>query len=42
MQSINDLHIIDYDYIVAKDDQVALRYSTEGSHSGVSYKGRFC
>ena len=39
MKSINDLRIIDFDYLIAKDDQVALRYSAEGSHSGEPYKG---
>jgi predicted ester cyclase len=39
MKSINDLKIIDFDYLIAKDDQVALRYSAEGSHSGEPYKG---
>jgi hypothetical protein len=39
MKCINDLKIIDFDYLVAKDDQVALRYSAEGSHSGEPYKG---
>ena len=39
MKSINDLRIIEFDYLVAKDDQVALRYSAEGSHSGEAYKG---
>ena len=39
MKSINDLSIIDFDYLVAKDDQVALRYSAEGSHSGEAYQG---
>lgn len=39
MKSINDLRIVDFDYLVAKDNQVALRYSAEGSHSGAPYKG---
>ena len=39
MKSINDLRIIEFDYLVAKDSQVALRYSAEGSHSGEAYKG---
>lgn len=39
MKSINDLHIINFDYLIAKDNQVALRYSAEGSHSGEAYKG---
>jgi hypothetical protein len=38
MKSINDLRIIDFDYLVAKDDQVALRYSAEGSHNGEPYQ----
>jgi hypothetical protein len=39
MKSVNDLRIINFDYLIAKDDQVALRYSAEGSHSGEPYKG---
>jgi hypothetical protein len=39
MKSINDLKILDFDYLVAKDDQVALRYSAAGSHSGEPYQG---
>lgn len=38
MKSINDLRIIDFDYLIAKDNQVALRYSAEGTHSGEAYK----
>ncbi|CAF1185634.1 unnamed protein product [Didymodactylos carnosus] len=38
MKSINNLHIINFDYMVAKDNQVALRYSAEGSHDGEAYK----
>lgn len=40
MKSINNLHIITFDYIMAKDDQVSLRYSAEGSHNGEPYKGK--
>ncbi len=40
MRSINDLHIVAFDYITAKDDQVSLRYSAEGSHNGEPYKGK--
>ena len=39
MKSINDLRIVDFDYLIAKDNQVALRYSAEGSHCGEPYKG---
>ena len=38
MKSINDLHLIAFDHIVAKDDYVALRYSAEGSHNGEPYQ----
>lgn len=38
MKSLNDLKIVNFDYLIAKDDQVALRYSAEGSHSGEPYK----
>jgi hypothetical protein len=38
MKSIKDLHLIAFDYIMAKDDHVALRFSAEGSHNGESYK----
>jgi predicted ester cyclase len=31
---VNDLHIISFDVLFAKDDQVALRYTAEGHHRG--------
>jgi hypothetical protein len=40
MRSITNLYIITFDYITAKDDQVSLRYSAEGSHDGEAYKGK--
>ncbi|CAF0858643.1 unnamed protein product [Rotaria sordida] len=39
MKSINDLRITEINYLIAKDDQVALRYSAEGSHCGQPYEG---
>lgn len=38
MKSLDDLKITNFDYLIAKDDQVALRYSAQGSHSGEPYK----
>ncbi|KAI1613687.1 hypothetical protein EDD36DRAFT_463567 [Exophiala viscosa] len=39
MQSVNDLHIIRFDQVFAKNGHVLLRYTAEGSHSGKPYKG---
>lgn len=38
MKSLNDLHIISYDVIFAKENLVCLRYSAEGSHNGEPHK----
>ena len=40
MKSVNDLRITTFDYMMAKDDQVSLRYSAEGSHNGEPYRGK--
>ena len=39
MASVNDLHIIRFDQVFAKNGHVLLRYTAEGSHSGKPYKG---
>jgi len=39
MKSVNDLHIIQYDAILAKQNMVCLRYTAEGSHSGEPWQG---
>ncbi|UJR32764.1 hypothetical protein I4U23_020224 [Adineta vaga] len=39
MKSIGDMHIINFDYILAKGNQVAIRYTVEGSHCREPYRG---
>jgi hypothetical protein len=39
MASVNDLHIIRFDQVFAKNGHVLLRYTAEGSHKGEPYKG---
>lgn len=39
MESVADLHIIRFDQVFAKNGQVLLRYTAEGSHCGKPYKG---
>ena len=38
MECLDDLHIVTYDVIFAKDNWVALRYTAEGTHKGKAYK----
>ena len=39
MASVNDLHIVRFDQIFAKKEQVSLRYAAEGSSDGKPYLG---
>lgn len=34
MEQVNDLHIVGFDVLFAKDDRVCVRYSAEGAHRG--------
>jgi predicted ester cyclase len=34
MEQVNDLHIVGFDVLFAKDDRVCLRYTAEGAHRG--------
>lgn len=38
MRQVNDLHIVDFDVLFAKEDRVCIRYTAEGSHSGEPHK----
>lgn len=37
MQQVNDLHIVNFDVLFAKEDRVCIRYTAEGSHSGATH-----
>jgi predicted ester cyclase len=37
MQQVNDLHIVSFDVLFAKEDRVCIRYTAEGSHSGAPH-----
>lgn len=37
MQQVNDLHIVSFDVLFAKEDRVCIRYTAQGSHSGVPH-----
>lgn len=37
-RGVNDLHIVDFDVLFAKEDRVCIRYTAEGSHSGEPHK----
>ena len=39
MDSVHDLKLLQYDWIVAKDNVVALRYTAAGSHTGQPWHG---
>ena len=39
MDSIHDLRLLQYDWIVAKDNYVSLRYTATGSHTGQPWHG---
>ncbi|TFY67690.1 hypothetical protein EVJ58_g1445 [Rhodofomes roseus] len=39
LQSLNDLHIIQFDVVIAKEDFVSLRYTAEGTHTGEPHGG---
>ncbi|KAI9699523.1 MAG: hypothetical protein M1820_007154 [Bogoriella megaspora] len=39
MSSLNDLHIIQFDVVVAKESFVSLRYTATGSHVGTAHNG---
>ncbi|KAF7798965.1 hypothetical protein EIP86_010194 [Pleurotus ostreatoroseus] len=39
MKSLNNLHIIQFDVVVAKENFVSLRYTATGSHSGEPFNG---
>ncbi|KAF2205175.1 hypothetical protein GQ43DRAFT_437294 [Delitschia confertaspora ATCC 74209] len=39
MSAVNDLHIIAYEVVFAKDNMVCLRYSAEGTHKGKDHNG---
>ena len=39
LQSLQDLHIIQFDVVVAKEDFVSLRYTAEGTHTGEPHNG---
>ncbi|OBJ54810.1 ester cyclase [Mycobacterium sp. 1423905.2] len=34
MEQVDDLHIVSFDVLFAKDDRVCVRYSAEGTHGG--------
>jgi len=37
MQQVNDLHIVNFDVLFAKKDNVSIRYTAEGTHSGAPH-----
>ena len=37
MQQVNDLHIVNFDVLFAKGDNVCIRYTAEGTHSGAPH-----
>jgi predicted ester cyclase len=39
MSALNDLHIIHFDVVVAKENFVSLRYTATGSHVGKPHNG---
>ena len=39
MDSVHDLKLLQYDWIVAKDNLVSLRYTAAGSHTGKPWHG---
>ena len=39
MESIHDLQLLQYDWVIAKDNYVTLRYTATGSHTGQPWHG---
>lgn len=39
MSALNDLHIVQFDVVVAKENFVSLRYTATGSHIGTAHNG---